>query len=232
MARDRAGLSQAQVAARTGKPRSTIARWESGARTPSLESVKELVAACGLELVVGLAEADKSLAESIRDQLALEPKERLRHLLAAAEADALIRSLALVAGLATPVIVVGSLAAALWGAAQRPRGGVEVLASDRGALLSELEGKGAQASDDEERFNEVNRRWRWSLGNTELSVVDRLAGASDYGDLRKSAVGLAIEDYRLKVAHPRDLLRLAEASPLEEDRAYAPGLRALLELTE
>jgi hypothetical protein len=33
------------------------------------------------------------------------------------------------------------------------------------------------------------------------------------------------------VAHPRDLLRIADASPREAERARVPGLQALLEAT-
>jgi hypothetical protein len=35
----------------------------------------------------------------------------------------------------------------------------------------------------------------------------------------------------IRVAHPRDLLRMADASPRESERARVPGLRALLDGT-
>lgn len=229
MARDRAGLSQEQLAARSGKPRSTIARWESGARSPSLESLEEVIDATGLDLVVSLAEADQSFDALIADQIGLDPEGRLRRLLPKEEASKVIQDLGVVAGLKTPTILIGSLAAALQGGPQRPRAtSAELVASDRDALLRELESKGAMATDDEERFNDVNRRWRWTLSDVDLVVADRLAGAGDYGDLRRGAVEIPIDGQRLKAANPRDLLRLAEASPSEADRAYAPGLRALL----
>ncbi len=81
IARQRAGLTQQQLAARSGHPRETIARWETGAREPSLASVQALVAACGLELVVGVAAGDDSLGDLVTDQLALSPAERLTRLL-------------------------------------------------------------------------------------------------------------------------------------------------------
>jgi transcriptional regulator with XRE-family HTH domain len=232
IARDRSGLSQEQLAARIGKPRSTIARWESGARTPSLESLQEVIDAAGLDLVISLAIADPSLEELVKDQLALAPLRRLGSLLPAAEVGAVEEGLALVAEMETPAIVVGPVAAVLSGAPQRPREAtVEVVAGDRERFLHELEGRGAKPTDDEDRFNDVNRRWRWDLaGGGAIAVVDRLVGAAGYRDLQRSAIDLQIGRHRLAVAAPRDLLRLAEASPDEQDRAYLPGLRALLKL--
>ena len=58
-ARLRAGLSQAQLGQRLGKHATVISRWERGVVTPSLETLRELVRACDLELTVGLANADE-----------------------------------------------------------------------------------------------------------------------------------------------------------------------------
>lgn len=228
MARDRAGLSQEQLAARSKKPRSTIARWESGARSPSLENLEDVIRAAGLDLVVGLAESDHSLDELTDDQLSLDPEARLRTLLPGGTASRMIKALGVVADLETPVIVIGPLAGALQGAPQRPRGReAEIVPGDREALLRELAAMDAEPTDDEQRFGDSNRRWRWTLQGAELVVVDRLAGAADYRDLKRDAVELSVDAKAVKVAHPRDLLRLAEASGDEADRAYTPGLRAL-----
>src|SRR5688572_23661711 len=81
MARARAGLTQAELAARSGFSRETIARWEGGSREPTLTSLNELIAAAGLELVVGIAAGDESLDELVAHQLALSPPERLAALL-------------------------------------------------------------------------------------------------------------------------------------------------------
>lgn len=232
MARDRSGLSQEELAVRSGRPRSTIARWESGVRSPSLESLEEVISAAGLSLTMSLANSDPSLAELVEDQLALSPERRLRRLLPVDQVKPLLQGLAEVAAMETPLIVIGAIAGALQGAPQRPRGdAVEVVPRDRDGFLRALEGRGGSPTDDEERFNDVNRRWRWALGSGIVVVADRLAGASDYRDLRRAAVPLRIEGQELSVAAPRDLLRLAEASPDEGARAYAPGLRALLEFS-
>ena len=58
-ARRRAGLSQAELARLAGAPTSSIGRWERGEVLPSLETLRRLVRACGLELTFGIANADR-----------------------------------------------------------------------------------------------------------------------------------------------------------------------------
>ncbi len=233
MARDRAGLTQEQLGARSGRPRSTIARWESGAREPSLDHLSEVIRAAGLDLAIGLTNRDESLDENVRDQLRLTPEERLGRLLPQTEEREARQALAAVARLRTPVILIGPLAAALQGSPQRPRdGAAEIVPADRGRALEELGAAGARASDDEERFAERDRRWRWLLPDGGAVVVaDRIAGSGDFPDLRRDAVGLEVFGDLLGLASPRDLLRLADASPRSVDRSYGAALRALLEVT-
>jgi transcriptional regulator with XRE-family HTH domain len=85
-ARRRAGLSQAQLARRAGKPTSSIGRWERGEVQPSLETLRELVGACGLELTFGLARADVEGHDGtlIERALARRPAERVAESVAAA----------------------------------------------------------------------------------------------------------------------------------------------------
>jgi transcriptional regulator with XRE-family HTH domain len=80
-ARLRAGLTQQQLARRAGTSQSAIARWESGAVLPSLERLRELIRACGLELTYGLADYDDSYDEWIERYLALTPEERVEQAL-------------------------------------------------------------------------------------------------------------------------------------------------------
>ena len=67
IARQRAGLTQQQIAERSGHPRETIARWENGTREPSLATVAALIEACDLDLVIRLSERDPSFAELVAD---------------------------------------------------------------------------------------------------------------------------------------------------------------------
>src|SRR5258708_39556378 len=80
-ARRSAGLSQRALAARAGIAQQEIARYERGRVTPSLERLRSLIAACGLELTFGLARADHSYDEQILAALALAPARRLERAL-------------------------------------------------------------------------------------------------------------------------------------------------------
>ena len=65
-ARRRAGLTQAQLAARAGTAQPAIARWESGRTAVSLDDVVRLIRLCGLDLHVAIEESDDSRSEERR----------------------------------------------------------------------------------------------------------------------------------------------------------------------
>jgi transcriptional regulator with XRE-family HTH domain len=66
-ARRRAGLTQAELAARAGTSQSGIARWESGRTAVSLDDVIRLVRLCGFDLEVMLLPRDDSdIAQATR----------------------------------------------------------------------------------------------------------------------------------------------------------------------
>lgn len=81
-ARRRAGLTQAELARRAGTSQSAVARWERGEVKPSLERLRELIRACGLELTLGIASYDDSYRPHIERYLRLTPAERLDHAVA------------------------------------------------------------------------------------------------------------------------------------------------------
>jgi hypothetical protein len=183
-----------------------------------------------LELVLALAEGDDSLAGLVEDQLVLAPVDRLRRLLPEDQATDAMRAVDWLAAARTPSIVVGGVGAALQGAPQRPRNnGVEVVASDPLALTSEMEAAGLEPTDGDERFAESDRRWPWKVpGGGMVVLAGALPGSGDYADLRRSAQQVELDGGSVRVAHPRDLLRLADASARESEHARIPGLRALL----
>lgn len=76
-ARLRTGLTQAELGRRVGRTQSQIARWERGDVKPSLETLRELIRACGLELTFGLANYDDSYDSHIHAALKLTPAERV-----------------------------------------------------------------------------------------------------------------------------------------------------------
>ena len=77
-ARRRAGLTQAELALRVGTTQSAIARVERGRTEPSVQRVREIVRASGLELEVRLAPRDDSDWSVARANLVLDADERVR----------------------------------------------------------------------------------------------------------------------------------------------------------
>lgn len=85
-ARTRAGLSQVQLAERSGKDRAQIARWERDAVTPSLETLRELLHACGFDLDLSLVPyraPDAALDVRLAKSQEQTPQERLQAMLKA-----------------------------------------------------------------------------------------------------------------------------------------------------
>lgn len=78
-------MTQAELADRTGRDRSVIARWEQGVVAPSVETLIELVRACGFDLPLELVTRDVSGADRLRKNTMLSPERRVSRLLAAVE---------------------------------------------------------------------------------------------------------------------------------------------------
>jgi transcriptional regulator with XRE-family HTH domain len=78
-ARLRAGLTQAELADRAAIARSQISRYERGSVLPSLEALRRLVRACGLELGFRLYNADVADHDAtlIAQARLLSPEERV-----------------------------------------------------------------------------------------------------------------------------------------------------------
>ena len=81
-ARLRAGLTQTELGARLKKAQSVIARWERDDVSPSLETVRDVVRACGLELTFFMSKFDDSNATIIDQHLRMTPSERFADLMA------------------------------------------------------------------------------------------------------------------------------------------------------
>jgi transcriptional regulator with XRE-family HTH domain len=84
-ARLRAGMTQAELAERSGRDRSVIARWEQGAVAPSVETLVELVRACGFDLPLALVPYETGGDARLRKNLVLSPERRLRRMLSNVE---------------------------------------------------------------------------------------------------------------------------------------------------
>lgn len=83
----RAGLTQTELAEQTGRDRSVVARWEQAVVAPSLETLLELVRACGFDLPLELVAYDDDRVARLQKNLLLSPERRVRRLLAAVEQD-------------------------------------------------------------------------------------------------------------------------------------------------
>lgn len=80
-ARLRAGLTQYELAERTGRERSVVARWEQGAVAPSIETLLELVRACGFDLPLELVPHEPFAHERLRKNALLSPERRAQRFL-------------------------------------------------------------------------------------------------------------------------------------------------------
>ena len=76
-ARLRAGITQTELARRVHRSQSQIARWERGDVKPSLETLRDLIRACGFELAFRMANYDDSYLPDIAENLELTPRERI-----------------------------------------------------------------------------------------------------------------------------------------------------------
>jgi transcriptional regulator with XRE-family HTH domain len=86
-ARLRAGLTQQQLAERTGRDRAVIARWEQEVVAPSLETLVDLLRACGFDLELVLVPYVTDRNERLTANLKLSPERRLQRLVQAVEKE-------------------------------------------------------------------------------------------------------------------------------------------------
>jgi transcriptional regulator with XRE-family HTH domain len=80
-ARLRAGLSQQELANKSSKDRTVIARWEQGLVAPSIDTLVVLVRACGFDIPLDLVPYDPGPDERVAELQMLSPERRLDQLL-------------------------------------------------------------------------------------------------------------------------------------------------------
>ncbi len=76
-ARLRAGLSQHELAERSGKERTVIARWEQGTNAPSLDTLVDIIRACGFDVPLNLVDYDPEPDQRMAELQMLSPERRL-----------------------------------------------------------------------------------------------------------------------------------------------------------
>lgn len=247
-ARRRAGLSQRALGERAGVSQQDVARYERGRVTPSLERLRSLIAACGLELTLGLTRADDSYDAQIMLALATDPARRLTRALAdaqplrAARAQArgedppapcdAVGVLRALDEAAVRHVLVGELAEVLRGSPLLAiTGSVTIVPQPGqrdalGAVVAAADGEpvapGATAG--------IDAPLRWTLPRfaAELVVAPAPAATHGYEDLVRDAQPVRVaDDLQVTVASLVDLLRIAQAS---DDGARVPALWRTLEL--
>ena len=82
-ARKLAGLSQVELSRLSGKDRAQLARWERDVVQPSLETLRELLQACGYDLELSLVpyQADTRHDARLEKRLLQSPQERVQTML-------------------------------------------------------------------------------------------------------------------------------------------------------
>src|SRR6266496_135507 len=80
-ARLRAGLSQQELADASGKDRTVIARYEQAVVAPSIDTLVEMLRACGFDILLELVPYEPELSERMVELQRLSPERRLDHLL-------------------------------------------------------------------------------------------------------------------------------------------------------
>lgn len=199
LARRTAGLSQAELAHRLGRPRSTIARWELGEMEPSYAAVTQALRACELAAVVELAAPDDSYLGQVGELLRLSPIERVRRLAGPVHVEQLGR----LAAANIDGVLFGDVAAVLagWPLSLPSSSRLELCAHPHAAAV---------------RVPEV-----------ELTIDACPPGTRGLRDLRRDRERVVLEHGQgVWIASPLDLLRIEQA---RGHRVQAGALLAVLE---
>ena len=254
-ARLRAGLTQTELSELTGRERSVIARWEQGVISPPVDSLLEIIQACGFDLPFHLTPVNKSADEELRAALLVPPSERVEWLLTelgrsvgargaegrivAARATSgfdpydLLRALQ---GHNVSFVVIGAFARVVHGTRELTAG-VDVTPSMREENLNRLEvaledldarradGQALYVRDVQGPVMELETR------AGELKLVPEPAGTRGFDDLRRRADGEPLgHGLRPQVASADDLARMVGALERDQDVERLLRLRRLMKL--
>ncbi len=254
-ARLRAGLTQKELSELTGRERSVIARWEQGVISPPLDSLMQIIHACGFDLPMTLLPIDKSADEELREALLETPSERVERLIRArgsrrARAGAEGRIVAdrasadfdpygLLAALQAQrvsFVVIGAFARVVRGTRELTDG-IDIAPSLREDNLERL--KTALEDIDARRVDgkrlDVHRltgpvvELKTNAG--ELKLVPEPAGTRGYDDLRRRADREPLgRGLRPQIASTDDLARMLGALDRAQDVERLLRLRRLMNL--
>jgi transcriptional regulator with XRE-family HTH domain len=250
-ARLRAGLSQAALAERSEVHRVQINRYEAGAVVPSLDTLLELVNACGFDVPLELVPRQPAADDVLSELQQLSPERRLERMLrggtgGAAAAPSSGRSFdprRLLAALErnyVDYVVIGGLARVLRGA-EETTDGIDICPSfsagnlDRlTAALHELDSATPESPGERLTEDSLERQPVLALptASGSLQIVAVPTGAPNgFVDLRRAATREDLgRGLRPPVASTSDLARLAAALGREQDLKRLADLRRAVEL--
>lgn len=255
-ARQRTGLTQAELGRKTGRTQSAIARWERGEVKPSLDTLRELVGACNLSLSLDLLAPDDSYIWDIRQQLELEPEDRFRVMVETADnlwrTEWSIKSsgklkrhrfdplpvLSALDELNVDYVLIGSIAGSLRGSPLIPTDRRLVLvpsddASNRSAIqktLMQFKARSVKSNDAYSRFDPSDL-WHIDLLSLTVEIKYKPVGTMGYSDLQRGAEFLEVQaGLMVLTASTLDLLRISRAAIRPLERSMVPALSTLLEL--
>jgi transcriptional regulator with XRE-family HTH domain len=80
-ARLRARMTQTELAEKTGRDRSVIARWEQGGVSPTIDNLLAVIHACGFDLPLTLVPRDTSRDDRLEEGRQLSPERRVDRLI-------------------------------------------------------------------------------------------------------------------------------------------------------
>jgi len=171
--------------------------------------------------------------ELARDQQQLAATARIASLLHdPGQLAALNATLAILPELPGGVVLIGAVAAVLRGGPNRLTSGtLEIVPADPAGVSEHLQQHGWLAGNVDERYGPVTARQLHlhERGHAAIDLLSQPAGTGGHRDLRREAEPLP-GGPPVAVASTRDLLRIAEASPWEQDGWRRVELRALLDL--
>jgi transcriptional regulator with XRE-family HTH domain len=220
MARRRAGLTQRQLAERLGLRQATIARWERGDRSVSLDDVEMVARACGLQLDAHLLVEDRSWWPQIATQLELDPLKRVQRLAPPGTRD-IAAALSELAAAAVPGLIIGEVAGAL-------HGWPLVLGSSTIEMCGRVDAIGY-------RLRQIGARQTRSgrhivSGGVSVVIDEEPAGTGGEADLARNRVPFGTPAGDLDAAGLIDLLRIADASAARTARRDSLALQAVLDV--
>jgi len=248
-ARLRAGLTQKELSELTGRERSVIARWEQGAISPPIDSLMEIIHACGFDLPLTLMEIDKSADEELREALMATPSERVEWLLGqmrarkgrslAGRASSMLDPHELLGAIQARnvnLVVIGAFARVVRGTRELTAG-VDITPSMReenlvrlGQALEDLDARRSdQAALELRNLEEPAVELETRAGA--LKLVPEPAGTRGYDDLRRRADGEPLgRGLRPQIASTDDLARMLGALDRDHDLERLLRLRRLMNL--